>query len=873
MAAERSGGWNPGSYTGRSEYKLGEPAGDPVDRGEGVRGGNSDGELVTAIRFTNLAIAPYATIRSAHVSFAMGPNVRNGDFDMLVQGERASDAAALGVERYSWSSTSFSARARSFSSVIWSLPHESPPTGAELHSPDIAPILQEVVNMGSWSSGSAFVLFLSRRIPEAYGSYRVVDGTAANVVLVVSASSTAEPFETVEARLRFSTVLGRDVSRSRLKSRLAACVGISDVDITVKETRQERPPSPPPLPTPPPPMQPPGLPPPNPPMHPALCAPDPGCLNSVCEPPYDVAHNTCSLCMEGYYLTSDAQCGACDELPACLGQTICTAAGASECAEFEVTFQVSTEEECDAYPVYVCGTFNNWCGHFGWLPRPTDPGATYNDDAYYDVGFRLRPGGAAWLAVHYSQWALQCVSPPREQATVKCPKWWGLDNCEATHFGSWNVTRLAATPSTAHEYVYVMGSYDPGGGTEAAGEPILEGTTDGSGYDECEVTHTIRGRRGMSAQSAWHDMDPSPVPIGARGFQGPSSSGTAARVLPLHALNGCAPNHHTVWPLPYARFVVRADVSSMTTEDLRWTGSPWNSTEGRILFGHAYRGWTGQRPFGEQFYLSDPDGDRIFEREVYLLPGKRIKFEMIWEGGYAGSGGFEGQSCGGGFDRVPYDPAGYDTAANYPPRDYGERWLTVPSEPGNLNICWNNCDHFRLCDDCAAGSWWNATAERCAPCPRPAGCVDHVTCVANPSTSAPDEVQCGVSTADSCGNVERTVQFNFAVFGDSTAGLTNPRFALPRIDGSRITTAGCVGQPGCAETGTVNSTRCPSGETCHYYCRCLAAYELTEAEIDFRELHPHTSFVLAGYREWLDKERLYAPAFATSRMDAYVLAH
>ncbi len=117
------------------------------------------------LRFQNVTIPRGATITGAAIEFA-ADEVHSGDTDLSFHGQAVDDAVAFGDEL-----ADISGRTRTSVSVDW---NNVPPWTAvhdTYQSPDLAPILQEIVDRAGWSSGNSLAIIITgsgRRVAESF---------------------------------------------------------------------------------------------------------------------------------------------------------------------------------------------------------------------------------------------------------------------------------------------------------------------------------------------------------------------------------------------------------------------------------------------------------------------------------------------------------------------------------------------------------------------------------------------------------------------------------------------------------------------------------------------------------------------------------
>jgi hypothetical protein len=135
---------------------------------------SSDLELVydgnnqtVGLRFQGVTIPAGVTITTAYVQFT-ADEASTGATSLLIEGE-----ATVNPPTFSASSRSISTRPRTLAAVSWTPAPWSTvgAAGLEQQTPNLAAIIQELVNQEGWSSGQAVVLLISgtgKRVAESY---------------------------------------------------------------------------------------------------------------------------------------------------------------------------------------------------------------------------------------------------------------------------------------------------------------------------------------------------------------------------------------------------------------------------------------------------------------------------------------------------------------------------------------------------------------------------------------------------------------------------------------------------------------------------------------------------------------------------------
>ncbi|PSW03729.1 metallophosphoesterase [Photobacterium lipolyticum] len=127
-----------------------------------------DGSVQTVgMRFNAVAIPPGASIEHAYIQLQVD-ETSTGTTSLTLVGENSEDATT-----FTSSSGNISSRNRTTNTVSWSPPSWTTvgEAGPDQQTPDIAPIIQEIVNQPGWSSGNSLVIIVTgtgERAAEAY---------------------------------------------------------------------------------------------------------------------------------------------------------------------------------------------------------------------------------------------------------------------------------------------------------------------------------------------------------------------------------------------------------------------------------------------------------------------------------------------------------------------------------------------------------------------------------------------------------------------------------------------------------------------------------------------------------------------------------
>jgi len=125
------------------------------------------GDQMVGLRFTGLSIPQGATIANAYVQF-QADEVHAESTSLTIEGEDVDDATT-----FSSINENISSRPRTFASVSWSpVPWTTVgAAGSDQRTPNLATIVQEIVDRPGWSSDQSMVLIVTgsgRRVPESY---------------------------------------------------------------------------------------------------------------------------------------------------------------------------------------------------------------------------------------------------------------------------------------------------------------------------------------------------------------------------------------------------------------------------------------------------------------------------------------------------------------------------------------------------------------------------------------------------------------------------------------------------------------------------------------------------------------------------------
>jgi hypothetical protein len=158
------------------EARVAASADDSEERMNGsIKLTSSDLELVddkgklqiVGIRFQGVSIPPGAAITQAHVQFT-ADEVSSVATSLTLRGQAADDAPA-----FTTSSGDIAARPTTAAAVAWSPPEWTAvgAAGPDQQTPNLAPLIQEIVSRSGWTAGNSLVLVVTgsgTRVAEAF---------------------------------------------------------------------------------------------------------------------------------------------------------------------------------------------------------------------------------------------------------------------------------------------------------------------------------------------------------------------------------------------------------------------------------------------------------------------------------------------------------------------------------------------------------------------------------------------------------------------------------------------------------------------------------------------------------------------------------
>ncbi|HEX8684078.1 MAG TPA: hypothetical protein VF707_17285, partial [Ardenticatenaceae bacterium] len=113
------------------------------------------GQQVVGIRFQGVPVPPGSTITRAYIEFTAN-KARSVPTSLLFQAEATDNAAVI-----EWASYNISGRPRTAASIAWDNVPAWMTVGAAYQTPNLAPLVQEVVNRQGWLGGNALFFIVS----------------------------------------------------------------------------------------------------------------------------------------------------------------------------------------------------------------------------------------------------------------------------------------------------------------------------------------------------------------------------------------------------------------------------------------------------------------------------------------------------------------------------------------------------------------------------------------------------------------------------------------------------------------------------------------------------------------------------------------
>lgn len=126
-----------------------------------------DDEQTVGLRFERVAVPQGAHITKAYVQFTVDEE-DTSEASLLIHGEASDDPLSFGSEAYDLSSRPTTDAAVAWSPAAWPEPGQ---TAAEPQTPDLSPIVQEIVDRADWRQNNALALFITGEGKRVAASY------------------------------------------------------------------------------------------------------------------------------------------------------------------------------------------------------------------------------------------------------------------------------------------------------------------------------------------------------------------------------------------------------------------------------------------------------------------------------------------------------------------------------------------------------------------------------------------------------------------------------------------------------------------------------------------------------------------------------
>lgn len=137
-----------------------------------TRDNSTTGDQTIGLRFANMTVPPGARISSAYVQFEVDEVTTGTSISLTVRGQKA-----LNAPTFTTTASNISSRTRTTASVPWSPPPW--PTvqvaGPDQRTPNLAPVIQEIIAQSGWASGNAMVIIITgtgKRTAESFNGSR-----------------------------------------------------------------------------------------------------------------------------------------------------------------------------------------------------------------------------------------------------------------------------------------------------------------------------------------------------------------------------------------------------------------------------------------------------------------------------------------------------------------------------------------------------------------------------------------------------------------------------------------------------------------------------------------------------------------------------
>ena len=138
--------------------------------------------VTSAFRFESLNIPQGAVITSAYLKFTSA-QYNIADTTITIAGESTGNSSALTT-----GSGSITSKTQTTATVDWSTGNDFPASGEEVSTPDITPVIQEIIDLSTWCGGNALTLLVNAQGNTTASSRKVIgydDGTGNAPQLII----------------------------------------------------------------------------------------------------------------------------------------------------------------------------------------------------------------------------------------------------------------------------------------------------------------------------------------------------------------------------------------------------------------------------------------------------------------------------------------------------------------------------------------------------------------------------------------------------------------------------------------------------------------------------------------------------------------
>ncbi len=151
---------------------------------------NTAGVQKVGLRFTGMNIPVGATITDAYLVFraiAADPGMTNSDVtNLTLKGQLSGNASTFTTTSGNISSRALTAASTAWTPTSWT-------TGLDYNSPNIASVIQEIVNQGTWASGNALAIIITGTGHRASQAYDSDPSKAAQLVVTYTTAPVNDP--------------------------------------------------------------------------------------------------------------------------------------------------------------------------------------------------------------------------------------------------------------------------------------------------------------------------------------------------------------------------------------------------------------------------------------------------------------------------------------------------------------------------------------------------------------------------------------------------------------------------------------------------------------------------------------------------------